>query len=56
MKTLDLKEMEVIEGGGWGSFACRMAFGVAGALAGGPVGMIVGGTVGNVLCFPFEAH
>ncbi len=56
MKKLELSQMQNIEGGGWGRFLCRAAFGVTGALIGGPAGAMILGTVGNVLCYPGEAH
>ena len=57
MKTMNLEQMENVNGGGFfGSFMCNMAAGgigliYSGAIAGavgGPVGAIVGGAVGLV--------
>jgi hypothetical protein len=56
MKKLELKQMEQISASGWGTLACRLGFGGAGFLLGGPLGAMIGGTVGNILCYPVKAN
>jgi O-antigen/teichoic acid export membrane protein len=55
MQLLSLSEMEQIHGG-WQSTACKIGFGVVGALVGGAVGAVAFGTLGNILCYPSKAQ
>ena len=56
MKTLELEQMSRIEGGGWGSFACKVGLTVGGSLLGGPIGGIAGATLGYIICMPMPAY
>lgn len=56
MKKLEINQMESLNGQGWGFVACRVGFGIAGALIGGPGGMIAGGIAGGLLCGAHNAY
>jgi len=56
MKELSLIQLEQIEGKGWGMAVCKVGFGVAGALLGGPYGLIAGGIAGNIFCISHNAY
>lgn len=56
MKELSIERMEQIEGSGWGMAACKVGFGVAGALLGGPWGLVAGGVAGNIFCISHPAY
>jgi len=56
MKKIEINQMEKVNGGGWGTFACVVVLIGGGAALGGPGGALIGSIASKILCSPTNAY